>query len=127
MAMDFATTLDALAELEGREILVAIDRFDRSFKPQLACQGVLGAVRMVPEIIDTGEAMSHRGEDLPHEEKTWERGIAFFPVGDGDDSAFVNGPAGFYLNRDDFDPGSLEGSAIRIHLRDLTICLETET
>jgi hypothetical protein len=123
--MDFATTLAALDEIRGQEVLVAIDRFEGSFKPQLVSQGVLGGVRMVPEITDTGAAIDHRGEDLPLDQKTWERGVAFFPIGEADDDAFADGPAGFYLNPAEFDHGSHEGSAIRLFLGDLTICLET--
>jgi hypothetical protein len=123
--MDFATTLAALDELKGEEVLVAIDRFEGSFKPQLVSQGRLGAVQMVPEITDTGAAIDHRGQDLPPDQKTWERGVAFFPIGEADEDAFANGPAGFYLNPAEFDHGPLEGSAVRLFLGDLTICLET--
>lgn len=124
MAMDFAATLDALAQHQGKEVLVAIDRAAGSFKPQVVVQGELGPVRMVPEITDSGLALQHRGEDIPHEAKTWERGIAFFPVGSADDDAFANGPAGFYLNPVEFDSGSHEGSLIRMRLGDLRIWIE---
>jgi hypothetical protein len=125
MAMNFSTTLEVLSALEGCEVLVAIDRFEGSFKPQLACRGVLGPVRMVPEITDTGQALSHHGEDLPPDQRTWERDISFFPVGDAEDDIFVNAPAGFYFNPAEFESGSKEGGLIRLHLVDLTICVET--
>ena len=37
--MDLVATMDALGELRGLEVLVAIDRFEDSLKVQLVCLG----------------------------------------------------------------------------------------
>jgi len=118
MPIEYAQVLDRLAEWEGRDVSVAIDWRPRPFKPQVVLQGRLGAMEMVPEITDGRGGHWTADSDAPVEERHWERGVAYFPVGGGHDAGHDR--PGFYLSPAEFEEAKLEVGVV-IYERDLEL------
>jgi hypothetical protein len=120
VAMDYDTTLEALAEMAGKGVSVAVSAAGGAFVPMLLVQGKLGAVEMVPQVKPNHHDWTTLEKNTPPEEREWEKGVPFYPVGGGRDWA-VHGRPGFYLDPDTFEKASKEGWSINITAADVRV------
>lgn len=79
--LNFSGTLDALADLEGRQVAVLIQAHDGGAVPLAIMRGLLGAVEMTQDRLG---------------------GVASFPLGGGPEGAIPHGPTGFNLRAANF-------------------------